>query len=431
MTETPHLVDRQECLSYRKSDGQIRLSYLLVIGCLAGLLAGAAYADSPLSGLGYGLPGESAGARAAGMGLTSAAVADSIGLSLLNPAGWSGGPESHFGFHGVYTGSKVTDAAGSQGSDAAGFGGAALAFPLGRDLVAGMAISPLTRMDYRWKKAQSTDWTTTLTSEEGRGGLSQALIALALPVGGDTRLGVGARVAIGTINRSWTASFPDIRSDSIRGSTLEGQTRFSGVGWQISWLGKALGDLDWGAVASGPVRMQVRQQRKVTAGATVQSDSTKTLSEKFDLPSSLTLGAARRMNRHLVAVEAAWSGWGSANAPPAVGGDFADAWSLGAGWEYTPESRALDPIYRSFSYRAGAYLRDGYTLSLTGHQPRKLALTAGLSVPYAGNRSRFDLAVELGWMGSQSRDLASERTFGITLGWNHTEPWFVSRRARR
>jgi hypothetical protein len=175
----------------------------------------------------------------------------------------------------------------------------------------------------------------------------------------------------------------------------------------------------------------VRQQRKVTAGATVQSDETKTLSEKFDLPSSLTLGAARRMNRHLVAVEAAWSGWGASDAPPAIGGEFADALRLGAGWEYTPEFRALDPIYRSFSYRAGAYLRDGYTLSLTGHQPRKLALTAGLSVPYAGNRSRFDLAVEVGWMGSQSRDLAAEQTFGITLGWNHTEPWFVSRRARR
>ena len=61
---------------------------------------GLARGESSLSALGYGLFNQSAGARAAGMGLVSLSVRDTLGLNLMAPALWSGPSSVRFGFSG-------------------------------------------------------------------------------------------------------------------------------------------------------------------------------------------------------------------------------------------------------------------------------------------------------------------------------------------
>jgi hypothetical protein len=403
---------------------------LILSACL--LLSGLAsfnvvHAESPLSALGYGLPAASAGARSAGMGGVSLAVEDTLGLNILAPALWSGGSDARFGFNADYTANGAKDAGGSVKSDAAGINGMAVAFPLGSGRFLGAAVAPLTRMDYRWQSENSGNWTRTVTTEIGRGGMSQGLLALSLPVRSNVRLGLAGRLGFGTSTRSLAAEFPDIRSDSATTSSLDVDHRLSGFGWGVSFSWDAPEDYVTGGYLNSPIRAEVQQQRSVWAGSSNVSDATSDLAGRWELPWSAAFGVGRYWNRHLTALEFGWDGW-SGVAKPVGAGEFNDAWRFAAGWEWTPEYRALDPWWRALTYRAGLSYQTLYAAAPTGHQPHKVAVSGGLSLPYFNGRSRLDLALEYGWLGDKSRDLVAENYFGISLGFHHKEPWFVSRK---
>ena len=357
----------------------------------------------------------------------SLAVEDTLGLNILAPALWSGGSDARFGFNADYTANGAKDAGGSVKSDAAGINGMAVAFPLGSGRFLGAAVAPLTRMDYRWQSENSGNWTRTVTTEIGRGGMSQGLLALSLPVRSNVRLGLAGRLGFGTSTRSLAAEFPDIRSDSATTSSLDVDHRLSGFGWGVSFSWDAPEDYVTGGYLNSPIRAEVQQQRSVWAGSSNVSDATSDLAGRWELPWSAAFGVGRYWNRHLTALEFGWDGW-SGVAKPVGAGEFNDAWRFAAGWEWTPEYRALDPWWRALTYRAGLSYQTLYAAAPTGHQPHKVAVSGGLSLPYFNGRSRLDLALEYGWLGDKSRDLVAENYFGISLGFHHKEPWFVSRK---
>jgi hypothetical protein len=402
---------------------------LVLLTAAALALAGGGYAESPLSALGYGLQSASAGPRAAGMGQVSLGVVDTIGLNLFAPAFWDGGAQARFGFHGAYVRDVAVDAERSVRSDAAGLGGLAIAVPLGGRRFFGMALTPLTRMDYRWQREAAGGWTPALTRESGTGGISQVLLALALPVRQRLRVSLGARAALGTINRDYEIQFPWIRADSVRSARRELEDRVTGVGWSASWQwDNAL----WiaGGVVNGPIRARVQEQRVVSASGQIESDETHYLEPGWDLPWSAGAGLGLRLGRHIAAGEINYQGWGGVKPAAGMAERFRSATRVSGGWEWSPEYRPLDPFWKSLSYRAGLYLQQHYVESITGHQGQRLGLTGGLSVPYFQNRSRLDLALEFGWMGSRSRDLVGERTVSIIIGINHIEPWFEEQREK-
>ncbi len=383
-------------------------------------------AESSLSALGYGRQFESSSSRSAGMGLAGMATADSLSLDLFMPANWAGPRTARFGFNSFTVRETVSDNTGTDASDNGGVGGIGFVVAAGKTAFVGFTITPITLMDYRWKSTGSTPWSATLTRRQGQGGISQALIGGSFQYNEKLRLGITARPVFGKVERLWKLDYTDGGGFS---SSQTYSDRFAGFG--VSLSGRWQQD-DWsfGALVNSPISISVQRQLVVGEGGQAQVDSTYDLSEKYDLPLDFGVGFSKRYLRQLIAVDVMLHNWGSVDPPSIEGGTFDNSYRLSAGWEFYPEYRPLDPFWQAWIYRAGFYTSNNYGLSASGHQANRMAFTAGLGIPYAKGRSRLDLAVEYGWAGNKSDDGVVEQMLGITLGFNHSEQWFVGRRGR-
>ncbi len=409
----------------------------LMTGLILLVMTMPAMSESSLSALGYGLPREVSTIRASGMGMVSLSVSDTLGLNLLSLASWEGGKTARFGLHGGYTRFTTNDPNGSDMSDIAELSGIALALPIYSDWFFGMAYSPYTKVDYHWETTSSNEWTSTLESQDGSGGITQGLIGLSIPVSKDIRIGVETRLIFGQIERSWDVTFPGTIANP---ATVNIKDNLRGLSWALS--GRWNGPAGWfaGGYMFGPARINVKRHSFVTTIKQVSTqagvldtleDRTYKLEEGYDIPLDLGIGISRQLKQNIVGLEMAYHGWGQVSEPTLMAEQYHDALRLSAGWEWDPRYKPFDPFWKSLAYRGGAYMQDHYVVSAGGNQSRKFAVTAGLSIPYYNNRSRIDIALEVGWMGSQEQDGVAERSIGLTIGFNHSERWFVNRKEKR
>ena len=387
---------------------------------------------SALSSLGYGLPQSSFSTRAAGMGIVSVAFPDTLGLNLLFPAAWSGSPTARFGFSGDYSKIRLEDQSGSGRNDEAGFTGAGMAVPVGRDWFFGVTISPYTRMDYKWVSHDTTTFgaSSTITVEQsGEGGISQGLIAVSLPAISQLRVGLALRPIFGKIDRRWVEDYP---AATDRPASLLTNDRFKGVGWGLSCQLVKSGFWSAGLAILGPASLEVEREFEISAKIS-GLDSTQFEKEtelSYDLPLDITVGAGGWLGEHSAGFEIEWQGWGGVENPAELAGSLKDALRFGVGWEWSPEYRPLDPIWRTLAYRGGLYMQDHYVTNIQDNKAKRIALTGGISIPYHNGKSRLDVAIEIGWMGDRDEDGVTERTIGFSLGFNHSEKWFLSRREK-
>ena len=387
-------------------------------------------AESPFSSLGHGLLVESANARSAAMGFTSLAIIDTLSLDQRNIAAWGGPATARLGLGGEFVRTSVDDINGSDLRDQGGISGLAVAIPIYDDSFFGLAISRLTRVDYNWAISGSAvqDWSSTIESHQGSGGMSQGILGVSFPYKDNLRFGIGARAIFGKIDRLWKIEFPDEVSQAT--SHLK-SNRFKGFGISTSAHYNMSPSWLFGFSINNPISVRIQRQSVINAGSNIQTDSTKILSENWDIPLDAAFGIGHIMNEHSFTGEVAIKGWGSATEPEELAENFEDALRLSFGWEWVPEYSAFDPIWRAFTYRGGLYTQEHYALSASGNQSRRTALTGGLGIPFNRGNSRIDLAVELGLMGAESDDGVAEKFAVVTLGFNNSELWFKGLREGR
>lgn len=389
---------------------------------------GSAHCESALSALGYGLPTVGTNASANGMGMISLAIPDTLGLSYTCPAAWSGGETTRFGFSGAFTSVSLEDMSGSDANDQAVLNGVAFVVPIGKGRFLGMAISPYTRMDYKWTVNDSVDWAATTVLQQGTGGLSQGLVGISMPVINSMRLGLAVRPLFGKVDRHWRENYSGVDANS---SGISLSDRFHGAGWGLSWQWQNPGFWGIGLSILGPASIGVERQTVVLAEGLAVYDEKDDLDEKYELPWDVTIGASQWLGRHIAAFEIQYQAWDNVKKPENLADRFTDAFRASLGWQWSPEYRPFDSFWKSLTYRSGIYIQDNYTLGIDGHQARRIAWTCGLSLPYFGERSRIDLALEIGWMGDKERDGIAERTIGFSVGFNHSEEWFIGRKERK
>lgn len=401
------------------------------------LLSTAALSESSLSALGYGLQRPNASVRAAGMGMVSLAVPDTLGLNLFSPAMWEGSRTARFAMQGRYASAMTEDAVGSDVSDVAEISGFAFALPIYSKWFIGMTFSPYTRMDYHWESAGSNEWTSTMQTQDGLGGISQGLVQMSMPADERLRIGFGARFLLGQVRRTWDVTFPgtvanpatsDI-TENLRGMGLALSTRWDApAGWTV------------GSYVYGPTSLGVKRHSFITAIRQLSANrgivdtlenSTVERKKDYEVPWDIGVGVSRRLGLHIVGVEMSWQGWDFVDEPSDLVDKLRNALRLSAGWEWQPVHKPFDPFWKALAYRGGLYMQDHYVVSDGGNQARKFGLTTGISIPYSDNRSRIDLALEFGMMGDQDKDGVSENSIGLSVGFSHSELWFVSRRERK
>lgn len=401
----------------------------LSIGILILLLAAQqVFSESALSSLGYGLPQSTANARASGMGLVSLAMPDTLGLNMLSAAAWNGPATTRFGFSGYMIRTSLENNRVSENNDQTGLTGAAMVIPLGEGRFFGLALSPYTRMCYKWEYNGSSDIGSSTVSDSGRGGLTQCLVSFSTAIKRDMRLGFTIRPIFGQIYQRWGEHFDD---DALRSSGIQVVDRFIGLGWGFSW--QLVQPAGWAAGVSllGPITVNVERQTTILVNYYNQQEDKEDIAGGYDLPWDIAFGAGRAFGRHRAGFEFAWQGWSGVNHASVPIKLLEDALRYGIGWEWAPDYRPFDPFWREMTYRGGLYYQDHYALGASGYQSHKFALTGGMSIPYYDAKSRIDLALEIGWMGDRSRDKVTERTVKFSIGFNHSQKWFIGRREKK
>jgi len=371
------------------------------------------------------------------MGFVSLSMPDSLGLNLVSPAMWEGGKTARFSMQGGYMRAMTEDAVGSDVSDVAELNGFALALPIYSSWFLGMTFSPYTRMDYHWETAGSNGWSSTMETQDGLGGITQGLVEMSMPADERVRIGFGARFLLGQVERSWDVTFPGTIANPATSNVTD---NMRGMGWALSTRWDAPAGWTAGGYVFGPTSLSVKRHSFVTSIRQLSANSgiidtledrTYELDEDFGTPWDIGLSVSRRLGLHLIGCEMSWQGWDLVDEPIELAEQFRNALRLSAGWEWQPIHKPFDPFWKSLAYRGGFYMQDHYVVSGSGNQATKFALTAGISIPYYNNRSRVDLALELGFMGDQDKDGVAERSIGLSIGFNHSELWFISRREKR
>jgi len=385
-------------------------------------------ADSPLSALGYGLYQSASGARDYGVGTATLATPDSLTVSPYVPATWGGYPHARFGVNLKWDRNRAEDAFGSELSDLAGFDGAALVLPLGKEVYGGLSLAPITRMHYKIRAGGNAGWSPAGFQREGQGGISQTLAAASFQAPNAIRVGVGVRLITGKIERLSRVDYTGAPTGTIPAS-FTFSDRYRGVGGHLSAF-RDVGNWTAAIAIDSPVELDIERQLVVKNGSAVQSDSTSKRPYKAYLPWGLAFGYGRRWGGHTVAASMALQLWGSTDAEPQFDRAFSDGRKYAVGWEWKPDFRPLDPFYRGLIYRAGVYRAEDYALTSGGWQAVRHVATGGVGIPFAGGRSRLDLAVEGGIGGADRSDSVRERFLTLKVSFHHAELWFVQRKGR-
>ncbi len=419
-------------MMHNRSKFEKRLIFTgLTIIFLTLLLCNSAYSGSAYSALGFGLGNTGINARSAGMGSISIALPDSLSLDLQAPAAWGGIATVRFSLTGNISRVYSEDINGGSVDDHGRFNGAVMAVPFGRGIVFGVTLSPFTRMNYKW---YAGDYETDAERLQGRGGFTQSLVGLSFPIKKNLNLGLALRGIFGKIEKHWQIDFED---PNELGASQTISDRYKGVGGSLS--GSYLHKSGWsiGFNFNSNVEISVDRQEVVKQGYKTQYDSTVTLDTKYDLPVDFSIGIGKRFKRHSFGLETAFYNWDSAEEPASITGDFQNANRISVGWEWTPGYRAFDPRWRMFTYRAGVYLNDHYVKSglqsetdSENYQPSYYGISAGIGVPYFNGLSRLDFGIEYGWMGDKQKHGVSEDFIIFTIGFNHSETWFVGQREK-
>ena len=266
-----------------------------------------AIAESALSSLGYGLPQSTANARAAGMGLVSLAMPDTLRINLLSPATWDGPATTRFGFSVNMIHTRLEDQNAVDENDMSRLNSLALGIPVGKDRFIGFGISPYTRMEYEWKTIGSNALIPSEVSEWGRGGISQGIIAFSTPIQNELRLGISIRPVFGQLDRRWLENPSDA---TYKSSGIKIVDRLSGVGWGLSCQWNQPAGWCAGVALQSPIGVSVKRQTTILVDKSVQNVDKKDISGGYDLPWDVSIGLSRTFfSSHRAGFEFAWQDW--------------------------------------------------------------------------------------------------------------------------
>jgi len=401
-----------------------------IAGLLLLTLAVPAMGSSIFSTLGAGLSVQPGSARSTALGGVDNMLADSVYISMSNPAGWRSWGRSRFLVtSNIYT-SFASDASGaSDRSDDFVFPGFALAVPIYKSFGMGVALNTMTDYEFLTMRPATTpampedtvDYYDVTEVFRGVGGASVFSVNMGGNVTDWLSMGVALDYVFGKLDRSWELEF-DYGAFNTSGKSI--RYVLSGIALRVGGVANLDNYIVAGTVQL-PAKIDVDRSMEITGG-----DSVSIAGGTFEMPLTFTLGAATSIDRFKVFWEGGMAFWGSTVQDVIGSGDtWTDTWNIASGVERMPSHAVLDPWYEKWTYRAGAHLRRYYTYA--GEEPlNEFGLSAGVGIPMRTHMGMLDLALTMDWRGSENLNGASEKIVGIRIGITSTERWFVRRNKR-
>lgn len=121
-----------------------------------------------------------------------------------------------------------------------------------------------------------------------------------------------------------------------------------------------------------------------------------------------------------------WTGWKGFKIN-GVNDSIQNSWNFAIGTSFKPRSTSISKYHKRITYRAGFHFDQTY-YNVYGQSINKYGLTLGLGLPVPRSLTSFNIAFEVGSMGTTKNNLVKESYFNISISMSIYDKWFVKRK---
>ena len=147
----------------------------------------------------------------------------------------------------------------------------------------------------------------------------------------------------------------------------------------------------------------------------------------FTIPDGFGVGICFDNKEGLtLAADFNWAGW-EGFTMNGVNDSLQNAWNVAIGASYKPKSTSISKYHKKMTYRAGFHFDQTY-YNIYGESINKYGLTFGLGLPVPRSLTSFNVAFEVGTMGTIRNNLVKENYFNISVSMSINDRWFIKKR---
>lgn len=383
------------------------------------------------------------------MGGTGLAIKDGNKLNYMNPAAYAARDSMSvlfdFGLN-TYRNNYVTNSNDVTWTNA-NLDHFALSVPMGKSFAMGTGLVPFSAVGY--DAMQEYDGLGTGDAinlyYHGDGGILKYFLGVSAELFDRVSFGVNLNYLLGNINRERSMKFP--RNRGFAETTAFDEINLSHTYFGFGFMYKEVIDdkffFSLGAVYDLETTIESAFRKKIInyfEGNPAYLDSSYIDTEydivdnkiegEITIPARLGVGLAAGIPGKLtVTADYYKQDWATVNNNElrAEGFNLANAQSIHAGLEYTPDFEAFRGYHKIMSYRLGGYMKDSYVL-VGDYQLKDYGMTFGVGLPMGKTKSSVNISFTYGMRGTTEFNLVKENygilTFNVTLH----DLWFYKRK---
>ncbi|NDW10660.1 OmpP1/FadL family transporter [Dysgonomonas sp. 520] len=409
--------------------------------------------NSPYSRYGYGVLTDQGAGISRSMGGLSYGLRKSANINPGNPASYSKIDSLTFIFDfGVsYSKTKLSDNSGSQTDDNGGLGYITMMMPLSKKIGISFGILPFSSVGYQFGNIETINGVDVKREFNGSGGLSQIYGGLAYEPFKGISIGANVSYLFGSLDN--TRSVPAFGENYTNSLYIVTESKIStvkfdiGAQYEMPVMNNKL--LTIGAVYTPAINSKSRFIKGVytynSSGSVTTARVDTTHNVNSGMPASYGLGFTLA-NRHnwLVGADVTFQEWSKIKYEN-LGNDnlddierFKDRWKVSAGFEYV--ANPMDRSYfKRIKFRGGANYSNSYLNVKTNEGSiggyKQYGVTLGFGLPFrdmnfTGRTSYININFEYRHLAPEISNMVKEQYFGVSLGVNINDLWFVKNKFR-
>lgn len=322
-----------------------------------------------------------------------------------------------------------------------------------------IGLLPYTNIDYNFtSNAETIDGTSdnNITSSyafNGSGGLHQAFVGIGWNVLTPISIGANIGYLYGDYTHTSTLSYNTTNAYSlVRGYSANIGTWKADFGIQGEFTLNKKDKITIGAtygLGHDIKNRAYRHTQTINSSSTVQSSTSDTLKNAFQLPHSLAFGVAySHGTKWRVGADIELEKWSKSKFPSniessiytAQKGQLNDRLRLSLGGEYTPNDLSRNYLSR-ITYKVGGYYQQSYAKtsansSLSIDKPTEFGLTTGMSLPIQNRNIWYNsprINITFGWIHTNipyisntsfEKSKLTENYLRLSIGITFSERWF-------
>lgn len=379
-----------------------------------------ARANSIYSRYGIGIVQYYTGARSFGMGGAGIAVLSSASLNYMNPAALPFVRATRFDGSMHYERTDI-DIAGQTGRlENTRFHSVQFALPIKNGAAVAFGLAPFSEVNFTIESRISGEAYEGTQSRIGSGGVVNGFVKFGVRVTPWLLAGAGFDVYFGRIENTLRVLFdtPDYDpTRDVRAAYVRGLGGHFGLAFLLGQK------LTLGSVVHLPARLDVDEEKEFIFG------EVRDLHEgQVKLPLRLGYGVAFQATQALLLTgDFSMQQWGDISSASLRGAQGVDTRVIAAGLELWPQGRR-NALLKKLIYRAGFRTSKLPYYDANGTEVTENLFTFGITVPFLGDRSKFDLGLEFGTRGKLDENIAEEKVVRLHLGITGGELWFQRQR---